>query len=50
MDILHNRHGQLFAVHSRIFFLISSEDSIFLNSGGKIAHTFGPNEDIVSDP
>ena len=28
--ILHNRHGQLFGVHFRVFFLNSSEDLIRL--------------------
>ena len=50
MYSLHNQHGQFFGIHFRIFFLSSSEDSIFLISGGKIAHIVGPKEDILSNP
>ena len=49
-NILHNRPGQFFGVHSHIFFLNSSGDLIFLISGVESAHIFGPKEDIVSDP
>ena len=49
MNILHNPQEQLFGVHSRIFFLNSSGDLIFLTPGVKSAHIFGPKEDIVPD-
>ena len=48
MYILLNGHGKLFGVYSCILFLNSSEDSVFLISGGKTAHIFGPRKYIVS--
>ena len=47
---LHNRHGQFFRAHSRIFLLNSVGDTIFFNSVGKMFHIFGSKLNIVSDP
>ena len=42
---LYNRQGKLFGAHSRIFFLNSSEDLIFLVLGDKTTRIFCPTED-----
>ena len=49
MNILHNRHTQLFRVHSLVYFLNSSRYLIFLISGVKSTHIFRPKEGVVSD-
>ena len=56
MNILHNQHRQLFGIHSlrekypNILIFFWRFNLIFLISGVKSAHIFGPKEDIVSDP
>ena len=48
--VLHKRHRQFLGAHSRIFFLNNVGDITFFNSVGKMSHTFGPKQDIVSEP
>ena len=48
--VLHIRHVQFFATHSRIFFSNRVGDTIFFNSIGKMSHIFGSKLDIVFEP